>query len=405
MTRESTEPAASGSINAGISSLVRSRQAAATAAQPSSTRQISLDDIDASPYQPPGRRAPTSDEVLSLADDLLARGQLMNIIVRPKGDRFELMGGERRFCAFQLNRQRAAPDRRAAWETIRAEVRDASDAEAADIVAVENLQREQLTDLDEAFTYAQLMDLHQFTQAKQLADHLKRPMRTVQRLLQIHRAPGFIKEAMTKGLLVQAGEGEGATKTHRRLDKEQVLVFVRLHEFFAKQLDPRTQREVEEARAAIVAAKEEVAAADEAAKDAARRRLEKAQVGAEKAARGVERETERRAQARVTGAIQRALMEGWSYRRLDAFYKSCTELAGSPASSVAMDSAGTAGDAGPGGTSGQGALFSDEGGRLVVRRDRLARAGAEEKARLASVLRGLLEQLVATRASVNVDAA
>jgi len=96
----------------------------------------------------------------------------MNIIVRPKGDRFELMGGERRFRAFQLNRQRAAPDLRAAWETIRAELRDASDAEAADIVAVENLQREQLTDLDEAFTYAQLMDLHQFTQAKQLTDHL-----------------------------------------------------------------------------------------------------------------------------------------------------------------------------------------------------------------------------------------
>ena len=180
MNKESTVPAASGSINAGISSLVRSRQAAATAAQPSSTRQISLDDIDASPYQPPGRRAPTPDDVLSLADDLFARGQLMNIIVRPKGDRFELMGGERRFRAFQLNRQRAAPDRRAAWETIRAEVRDASDAEAADIVAVENLQREQFTDLDEAFTYAQLMDLHQFAQAKQLADHLKRPARTIQ---------------------------------------------------------------------------------------------------------------------------------------------------------------------------------------------------------------------------------
>src|SRR5258708_32451281 len=230
MTRESTVPAASGSINAGISSLVRSRQAAATAAQSSSTRQCSLDDLDASPYQPPGRRAPTADEVLSLADDLLARGQLMNIIVRPKGDRFELMGGERRFRAFQLNRQRAAPDRRAAWETIRAELRDASDAEAADIVAVENLQREQLTDLDEAFIYAQLMDLHQFTQAKQLADHLKRPVRTIQRLLQIHRAPDFIKDAMMKGILAESGQGETATKTHRRPDQEQVLVFVRLHE-------------------------------------------------------------------------------------------------------------------------------------------------------------------------------
>jgi ParB/RepB/Spo0J family partition protein len=187
----------------------------------------------------------------------------MNIVVRPKGAQFELMAGERRWRAFQLNRARVAPDRRAEWETIRADVREASDVDAADIVAVENLQREQLSDLDEAFTYAQLMDLHQFTQVKQLADHLKRPVRTIQRLLQIHRAPDFIKDAMMKGILVEVGQGEAAKKTHRRLDKEPALAFLRLYEVFGRQRDPGLQREPDDAREALAQARAAAAEAGE----------------------------------------------------------------------------------------------------------------------------------------------
>src|SRR5258708_39598311 len=147
------------------------------------------------------------------------------------------MAGEGRWRAGRLSRVARATRCRAEWERIRADVREASDVDAADIVAVENLQREQLTDLDEAFTYAQLMDLHQFTQAKQLADHLKRPVRTIQRLLQIHRAPDFIKDAMMKGILVEVGQGETATKTHRRPDQEPALGFLRLYEVLGRQRD------------------------------------------------------------------------------------------------------------------------------------------------------------------------
>jgi ParB/RepB/Spo0J family partition protein len=257
---------------------------------------------------------------------MLIRKQLMNIVVRPKGVQFELMAGERRWRACQLNRARVAPDRRAEWEMIRADVREASNVDAADIVAVENLQREQLADLDEAFTYAQLMDLHQFTQAKQLADHLKRPVRTIQRLLQIHRAPDFIKDAMMKGILVEVGQGEAATKTHRRLDKEPALVFLRHYEVFGRQRDPGLQREADDAREALAQARTAVAeAGDDDAKEAARKRLDKAHALAERAARKVVREAERRAEARVAGAIQRALREDRGFRQVENFYKSYAE--------------------------------------------------------------------------------
>jgi ParB family chromosome partitioning protein len=401
VTKDSIVPAQTGSINAGISSLVRSRVAAAAAAPPSTTRQILLDDIVPSPYQPPGRRAPTDEEVLALADDMLIRKQLMNVVVRPRGAQFELMAGERRWRACQLNRARVSPDRRAEWETIRADVREASDVDAADIVAVENLQREQLSDLDEAFTYAQLMDLHQFTQAKQLADHLKRPVRTIQRLLQIHRAPDFIKDAMMKGLLVEAAQGEAVAKTHRRLDKEPALVFLRLYEVFGRQRDPGLQREADEAREALTQARTAVTeGSDEDAKDATRKRLDKAHALAERAARRVIREAERRAEARVGGAIERALREDWSLRHVETFYKSYADAPAPGGVPPAPSDRPTP----AAGSAERGVLFAEDGHRLVVHRDRFTSAGADEKARLAGVLRAVLEQLQPERAGSEVEA-
>lgn len=344
------------------------------------SRTIPLDAIETSPFQPPGRRAPSPDHIRALADDLLVRGQLTSIIVRPKGDRFELMGGERRFRAFQLNRERVAPDQRSAWESIRGDVRSASDSEAADIVAVENLQREQLTDLDEAFTYVQLMELHRFTQIKELADHLKRPARTIQRLVQIHRAPEFIKEAMTKGLL--QSDADGAPKTHRRLEREPALVFIRLHEFFAGQVDSNSQKEIDDAREGVGAAKREVRAAQtDSERSVAEKRLERAHTAADRIEKRVKREAERRADVRVGGAIERALGEGWSLRRVESFYKSITDNSSSAQKTSAV-------------------LFKDDGQRLVVNRGQLAGAAVEERARLVVLLRAVIEQI----ASVSADA-
>src|SRR5437868_4283610 len=127
-----------------ISSLVRSRQAVAAAAPASELTRISLDDIDPSPYQPPGRSSPSDDDVRPLANSLALDGQLENIVIRRKGQRYELIAGERRWRAFLLNRREVAPDKRAQWETIKADVRDVSDAEAATLLAIENLQRENL---------------------------------------------------------------------------------------------------------------------------------------------------------------------------------------------------------------------------------------------------------------------
>jgi ParB/RepB/Spo0J family partition protein len=386
------------SINDSITDLVRSRERTAAAAPPSSSTQyLLLDEIVPSPFQPPGRRAPSDEAVMRLADDLVARKQLMNIVVRPLAPgRYELMAGERRWRAFILNRTRAAPDRRAEWQMIRAEVRTATDAEAADIVAAENLQREELTPLDEAFTYAQLMVLRNFQQAKQLADHLNIPVRTIQRLLQLHRAPDFLKEAMTRGVLVEEHEGEDVARVHRKLDKELALLFLRYYNDLAKQPVPGLVGDIalaatEETSAAAALA----AATDLSSREAAQRRLAKAETAKARAQTRHDNESSRRATARTKTAIERTLRENWSLRKATSVYVAKDDA--TPEGGVPKPHAsGPAKARAP--RTANDALFVETGAQLVINRDLVPKATREQRASLEVLLETLIEALAADSA-------
>ncbi len=213
-----------------------------------------------------------------------------------------------------------------------------------------------------------------------------------------------------KGILVEVGQGEAATKTQRRLDKEPALVFLRLYESFGRQRDPGLQREADDAREALAQARTAVAeAGDDDAKEAARKRLDKAHALAERAARRVVREAERRAEARVAGAIQRALKEDWGFRHVENFYKSYAEAPAAGAQAPGAFADGE--DQGTPPPRSAPPLYVEDGRRLVVHRDRIARAGVDERGQLAGVLHDLLKDLQAARstdntqvASVNVDA-
>ncbi len=74
----------------------------------------------------------------SLGVSIKQYGQLHPIIVRPKGDMYELVVGERRFRAHKL----------IGFETIEAQIRDVDDATAMEFRLIENIHREDLTDAD-----------------------------------------------------------------------------------------------------------------------------------------------------------------------------------------------------------------------------------------------------------------
>lgn len=108
--------------------------------------KIPVGQIQPNPYQP--RRFFDQRALRSLAESIKQIGLLEDILVRPKGDHYELALGERRWRACQL----------AGFETISAKVVDLSDDEAKKVGLVENIQREDLTEVEEAFAFKRYLE-------------------------------------------------------------------------------------------------------------------------------------------------------------------------------------------------------------------------------------------------------
>lgn len=98
------------------------------------------------PRQP--RRFFDSKALTGLAESIRAVGLLEDILVRPVGDEYEIVLGERRWRATQL----------AGRPTIRAKIVDLTDDEVRDIAITENIHREDLTPVEEAFSFKQYVD-------------------------------------------------------------------------------------------------------------------------------------------------------------------------------------------------------------------------------------------------------
>ena len=115
-------------------------------------REIAVHLIEPNPYQP--RRDINAEQLGELVESIRAEGLLQPIVVRPAGDRFQLIAGERRWRAFQQLKLKAIPAR----------VMTSSDASSASLALIENLQREGLNAIDEAHGYASLIRDFDLTQ-------------------------------------------------------------------------------------------------------------------------------------------------------------------------------------------------------------------------------------------------
>jgi len=138
-------------------------------------RQIRVDEIVPSPYQP--RSVFDEERIEELCRTIRTHGVIQPIIVREKNGKYELIAGERRWRAV----------RKLGFEHIPAIVRNLNDSQAASVSLIENLQREELTAIEEAMAYQQLIQLHGLTQ-ESLAQRLGKSQSTIAnkiRLLQL----------------------------------------------------------------------------------------------------------------------------------------------------------------------------------------------------------------------------
>lgn len=150
-------------------------------------RQLPLDLIVANPNQPRQMFV----DIAELAADITARGVLQPIVVRPHPtdpDRFMIVAGERRYRA----------SLEAGKTTIPAIVRRyASDTDADADSAVENLQRSDLLYAEEAALYQRLLNAWGLRFATDLAERLHRPVRRIQRVLQLGEHPDLLEQVDT----------------------------------------------------------------------------------------------------------------------------------------------------------------------------------------------------------------
>ena len=117
-------------------------------------RSLPIEKIVPNPDQP--RREFTTEQLDELANSIRAKGVIQPLIVRPKGDVYEIVAGERRWRASQMAQLHEVP----------VVVREFSDTEVLEVAIIENIQRADLTAIEEAAGFKQLMDKFGHTQEK-----------------------------------------------------------------------------------------------------------------------------------------------------------------------------------------------------------------------------------------------
>ena len=167
---------------------------------------IAVDQIDPNPYQP--RREFDPVEIASLADSLRQHGMLQPVIVRPVGDRYQLIAGERRLRASIEAQLHEVPAR----------VMDLDDQRVSELAMVENLQREDLNALEKALAFRDYLARHGGTQ-EELAGRLGIDRATIANLIRLLDLPGEVQEMVRAKALTQ-----GHARALLGLDEEQSRV-------------------------------------------------------------------------------------------------------------------------------------------------------------------------------------
>jgi len=150
-----------------------------------SVRRLPLDRVEPNPEQP--RVTFVQETIDELAASIRERGVLQPILVRPIGPgRFQIVAGERRWRASRI----------AGLDTIPALVEEIDDETALEIAIIENLQREDLSPLDEAAMYDRMIREHGYS-IRKLAEKLGKDKGYLENRLRLADAPVEIRELVS----------------------------------------------------------------------------------------------------------------------------------------------------------------------------------------------------------------
>ena len=154
-----------------------------------SFKEIALSEIQPNPYQP--RRVFSEEEIQELAVTIQNQGLIQPIAVRKHQDHYQIIAGERRYRAFMHLHK----------ETIPCRVFDRlSDKQMMEMALIENIQRVQLSPVEEALAYQQLIQNHDYRH-EDLGDILGKSRSAVTNTLRLLKLPPEVQTWIQEGKL------------------------------------------------------------------------------------------------------------------------------------------------------------------------------------------------------------
>ena len=202
--------------------------------------EIALDEVKKNPYQP--RTYFNEEKLNELKESIEKNGLLQPIIVKKAVKGYYIIAGERRYRAFELLGRKEIP----------AIIKEMTDEEMMVFAVLENLQREDLSALEESESYKNLMDKMSLTQ-EELAKKLGKSRPYIANSLRLLKLPTEIKNKLEQGVISTAhARTLLSLKTKKAMEEVCTLVVERkmsvreLEEYVAKLLKPK---EVKKAKA------------------------------------------------------------------------------------------------------------------------------------------------------------
>jgi len=192
--------------------------------------ELPLDVIQPNPHQP--RQRIDADALAALAESIRAHGVVQPIIVTraDDGTTFQLIAGERRWRAARL----------AGLATIPAIIRDVTPRETLEIALIENVQRADLTPLEEAAAYQALITEFGLTQ-QELAARVGRSRAAIANTLRLLHAPPAIQAALADGQITE-GHARALLGLPNALDQVAALAIVIERGLTVRQTEALVQR-------------------------------------------------------------------------------------------------------------------------------------------------------------------
>jgi ParB family chromosome partitioning protein len=147
-----------------------------------------IEEVQPNPFQP--RKAFDNEGLQDLVGSIREKGILQPLVVRRKGEGYELIAGERRWRAAQ----------RAGIKEVPIIIKEVPDSEILELSLIENIQREDLNPIEEAEAFKRLIDQFHLTQ-EEVSKRVGRERTTITNTIRLLKLPPEIKQSLATGAI------------------------------------------------------------------------------------------------------------------------------------------------------------------------------------------------------------